>query len=159
MWPLLTLTDSPPRSNPAFGRFAGKWWLQVNGGLRLRHQHAGMMGIAAVLHLVAESASIRRVGASQRRFGALAVCGLHRRQNGQLAAARAGDVRRGCGRGRYGSLRARRDTLRTVPQFWWRGRSEERRGREDGAICSCRPIMQNGIVTFACARYECRVLP
>ena len=56
----------------------------MTGGLRLRRQRAGMMDTAAVLHLVAESASIRRVGASQRRFGALAVCGLHRRQNGQL---------------------------------------------------------------------------
>ena len=33
--PLLTLTDSPRRSNPAlFGRFADKWWLQVTGSLR-----------------------------------------------------------------------------------------------------------------------------
>ena len=33
-----------------------------------------MMDSAAVLHLVAGSASIRRVGALERRFGALAVC-------------------------------------------------------------------------------------
>ena len=99
LWPLLTLTDSHRRSNPAFGRFADKWWLQVNGGLRLRRQHAGMMGTAAVLHLVAESVSIGRVGALERRFGALAVCGLCRRLNSQLAAARVRDGRTGCGRG------------------------------------------------------------
>jgi len=79
--------------------FAGKWWLQVNGGLRLRRQRAGMMDIAAVLHSVAESASIGRVGASQRRFCALPACGLHRRQNGHLPAARVRDGRMECRRG------------------------------------------------------------
>ena len=56
-------------------------------------------------------------------------------------------------------MRTLRDTQGSVPQPWWRGRCEERGGREDGVMCSCRPRMQNGIVTFACARYECRVLP
>ena len=71
----------------------------MTGSLRLRRQHAGMMDTAAVLHLVAESAIIRRIGALERRFGAVAVCGLHRQQNGQLAAARVCDGRTGCGRG------------------------------------------------------------
>ena len=74
--PLLTLTDSPRRSIPAFRRFAGNWWLQINGGLRLRRQRAAMMDTITVLHSVAESASIRCVGAFERRFGALAVCRL-----------------------------------------------------------------------------------
>ena len=35
--------------------------------------------------------------------------------------------------------------------------SEERGGREDGAMCSSSADVQNEIVTFVCARYECRV--
>ena len=93
------MTDSPRRSIPAFRRFAGNWWLQINGGLRLRRQRAAMMDTIAVLHSVAESASTRYVGALERRFGALAVCGLCRRLNSQLAAARVRDGRTGCGRG------------------------------------------------------------
>ena len=93
------MADSPWRSIPAFGRFAGNWWLLANGGLRLRRQRAAMIDTFVVLNAVAERASIRRVGASQRRFCALAVCGLRRQQNGQLAAARVRDERKGCGCG------------------------------------------------------------
>ena len=121
-----------------------------------QHSTLGMMDSAAVLHLVAGSANIRRVGALERRVGALAVCGLHRQQNGQLPAARVCDGRMRCGRGWWWSLRALRDRHGTVPQSWWRGRCEELGSREDGAICSWSADMQNGIVTFACARYECR---
>ena len=58
-----------------------------------------MMDTIAVLIAVAESAIIRHVGAFERRLCALAVCGLRRQQNGQLAAARVRDGRMGCGRG------------------------------------------------------------
>ena len=93
------MTDSARPSIPAFGRFAGKWWLLINGGLRLRRQRAAMMDTIAMLNAVAESANIRRVGALERRFCALVVCGLRRQQNGQLAAARVRDGRMECGRG------------------------------------------------------------
>ena len=76
--PLLTLTDSPRRSNPAFGRFAGKWWLQVDGGAWLRLLHFGVMQTGPVLHAVAKSGLIGFGDASERRFSALAAGRLPR---------------------------------------------------------------------------------
>ena len=47
----------------------------MDGGTRLRLHRSGMTHIIHVLHAVAESANIRHVVASQRRFLALSPCG------------------------------------------------------------------------------------
>ena len=51
-------------------------WMQVDSGAWLRLQRAGMMDVIRVVHAVVASAIICDVGASERRFAALAAYGL-----------------------------------------------------------------------------------
>ena len=67
----------------------------MNGGTRLRLHRSGMTHSINVLHAVAESACIGRVGAPERRFAALAVYGLARWLEGRRAAGRVRDYRSG----------------------------------------------------------------
>ena len=48
---LLSLTYSPPRTIGAFGRIAGKWWLQQLVGMQQRSQHASMPAAVRVVSM------------------------------------------------------------------------------------------------------------
>ena len=87
----------------------------MNGGTRLRLYRSGMTHNIHVLHAVAESANIRHVVASQRRFSALAVRRLRRRLGSDLSAGRLCDVRDGWGWSLALPLRTPRDTHETMP--------------------------------------------
>ena len=87
----------------------------MNGGTRLRIHRSGMTHSINVLHAVAESANIRHVVASQRRFCALAVRRLRWRLGSDLSAGRLCDVRDGWGWSLALPLRTPRDTHETMP--------------------------------------------
>ena len=105
----------------------------MDGGAWLRLQCADIMGTTRVVRAVVASAIIRDFGASERRYSALAAyCGLLR-----LAWRPSGDGP--CARlpkriGMVQSLVVAYVTrtictgLWPMPQSWWRGRAEERRG-------------------------------
>ena len=106
----------------------------MDGGAWLRLQRAGMMSTIRVVHAVVASAIIRDFGASERQYSALAAYGLLRRLGGCRVTDRARDYRSGSAWFKAWSLRMQRDRHAAMPQFCWRGRTEERRGPEDDAF-------------------------
>ena len=134
------------------------WWMQVDGGAWRRPQRAGMMHTIRVVHAVLESAMVCGFGASERPYPALAAYGLLRWLGGCLVTGRARDYRGGSAWFKAWLLRMQRDRHGAMPQSWWRGRAEKRRGPEDHAfrlIAHGRPG-ENDMLT--CAGYVCNVL-
>ena len=93
-----------------------------------------MMGIIRVVHAVVASAILRDFGASERQYSALAAYGLLRRLGGCRVTGRARDYRGGSAWFKAWLLRMQRDRHGAMPQSWWRGRAEKRRGPEDHAF-------------------------
>ena len=106
----------------------------MDGGAWLRLQRAGMMGTTHVVHAVVASAMVRDFGASERPYSALTAYGLLRWLGGYRAAGRERDYRSGLAWFNAWSLRTQHDAHGAMPQSWWRGRTEERRGLGDGAF-------------------------
>ena len=110
----------------------------MDGGAWLRLQRAGMMSTIRVVHAVVASAIIHDFGASERQYSALAAYGYG--LEGCCAGLEAVGPRaaRGYRSGlawfKAWSLRMQHDRHGAVPQSWWRGRAEERRGLGDGAL-------------------------
>ena len=130
----------------------------MDGGAWRRLQCAGMMGIIREVHAVLESAMVCGFGASERPYPALAAYGLLRWLGGCLVTGRARDYRGGSAWFKAWLLRMQRDRHGAMPQYWWRGRAEKRRGPEDHAfrlIAHGRPG-ENDMLT--CAGYVCKVL-
>ena len=69
--PLTKLPCSPPRTNRAFGRLDGKWWLQELGEQRQRCKLFGTLALVCVVAAVLARAPLGRAEATERRF-----CGL-----------------------------------------------------------------------------------
>ena len=77
----MKLPCSPPRTIPAFGRLAGKWWLLELIGQRQRRQHFGTLQIINGLHAVGVGSIRANAEAADYRLLCTAVQAL-------LAAAR-----------------------------------------------------------------------
>ena len=91
----MKLPCSPPRSIPAFGRLAGKWWLLELSGQRQRRQHFGTLQTIGGLRAVGVGSGRARAEASEHRLSCTAVRAL-------LAAARGSTLSRphaGCTQG------------------------------------------------------------
>ena len=130
----------------------------MDGGAWLRLQRAGMMSTIRVVHAVVASAIIRDFGASERQYSALAAYGLLRRLGGRRAAGRARGYRSGLAWFKAWSLRMQHDRHGAVPQSWWRGRAEERRGLGDGALRLTAHVRLGENDMLTCAVYVCEVL-
>ena len=128
----------------------------MDGGAWLRLQCACVMDIVHLLHAVAESACIGRVGASERRFAALTAYGLARRLEGRLAAGRVRDYRSGSAWFKAWPLRTQHDALGTVRGFQRNGRCEERGCRADRGLSDVAAAGQKEIATLARVPYVCR---
>ena len=66
-YPLTKLPCSPPRTNRAFGRLAGKWWLQELGEQRQRRKLFGTLALVCVVAAVLARAPLGRAEATERR--------------------------------------------------------------------------------------------
>ena len=77
---LLSLTYSPPRTIGAFGRIAGKWWLQQLVGMQQRSQHSSMPAAVCVVAPAATGAKMRWRDEAGQRFRPLDGCGQPCRQ-------------------------------------------------------------------------------
>ena len=65
--PLTKLPCSPPRTNRAFGRLDGKWWLQELGEQRQRCKLFGTLALVCVVAAVLARAPLGRAEATERR--------------------------------------------------------------------------------------------
>ena len=77
---ILSLTYSPPRMIRAFGRIAGKWWLQQLGVMQQRDHHASMLAAVRLIAPALTGARMRWRDRAGRRFCALDGCGRPCRQ-------------------------------------------------------------------------------
>ena len=68
---ILSLTYSPPRMIGAFGRIAGKWWLQQLGVMQQRDHHASMLAAVRLVAPALTGARMRWRDRAGRRFCAL----------------------------------------------------------------------------------------
>ena len=71
--PLVKLPCSPPRTIPAFGRLARRWWLHELSGWRQRRQHFGTLQIIGELRAVGVGSGRVRAEAAEYRLGCTAV--------------------------------------------------------------------------------------
>ena len=130
--------------------------MQVDGGAWLRLQRAGMMSTIRVVHAVVASAIIRDFGASERQIFCsrrVWAARLLRRLGGPRAAGRARAYRSELAWFKAWSLRMQHDRHEAVPQSWWRGRAEERRGLGDGACRLTAYVRLKKIDMLTCVPY------
>ena len=125
----------------------------MDGGAWRRLQCAGMMGTIRVVHAVLESAMVCGFGASERPYPALAAYGLLRWLGGCLVTGRARDYRGGSAWFKAWLLRMQRDRHGAMPQSWWRGRAEKRRGLGDGAFRLTAHVRLKKIDMLTCVPY------
>ena len=74
--PLVKLPCSPPRTIPAFGRLAHKWWLHELSGWRQRRQHFGTLRTINGLCAVGVGSSSKLAEAPEHRLSCTAVQAL-----------------------------------------------------------------------------------
>ena len=127
----------------------------MDGGAWRRLQCAGMMHIIRVVHAVLVSAMVCGFGASERPYSALAAYGLLRWLGGCRAAGRVRDYRSGLAWFKAWSLHTQHNSHGTMPQSFWRGRAEERRGLEDGAIRLTAHSRLKKMDMLSCIPYVC----
>ena len=134
--PLVKLPCSPPRTIPAFGRLARKWWLHELIGQRQRRQHFCTLQMVGGLRAVGVGISSKLAEAPQPHFLAPPCKRCWQRLAAQLAAASMRTVLNGSAWLEALLLPTRRLRQVSIKFAWCRCDTVKRGGLKYGMICS-----------------------